>query len=85
MIPPVCSSTRVHDLPAAFAYARRRHGVGIDPSLAFRSNIDSAAFHPMRIDFTASFANSDFLKAATAFFVWQNLISSCDTPNGQHR
>lgn len=85
MIPPLCSFARVHDLPAALAYARSGHGVGIDPFLAFRSNVCSAAFHPMRIDLTACFSNSDFLKAATAFLVWQNLISSCDAPYGQHR
>ena len=83
--PPVCSFAGVHDLPATLADTGCRHCVSINPALALRSNVDSAAFHPMRIDLCADFTNSDFLLAATAFLVWQNLISSCDGLIGQHR
>lgn len=80
-----CSFTRVHDLPAALANTRSRHGVSIDPALTLGSKVDSTAVHPVRIDLAAHFTNSDLLLAATAFLVWQNLISSCDGPFGQHR
>jgi hypothetical protein len=72
-------------LPATFANAQCRHGISIDPTFAVRCNIDSAAFHPVRIDLTAHFTNFDFLLAATAFLVWQNLVSSYDGLSGQHR
>jgi hypothetical protein len=74
--PPVCLFARFHDLPAALANAWSRHGVDIYPPLAFWSNVGSAAVHPVREDLAAHFTNSDFFLAATAFLVWQNLISS---------
>ncbi len=62
--------TRVHDQEATLANSRGRHGVTIDPSLAFGSNVSSAASHPVRIYSAANFTNSNFLLAATAFLVW---------------
>jgi hypothetical protein len=82
--PPDNSLLRILDLPAALTDARGGHGVSIDPDLALGSDVDSAAPHPVRIDFAAQFTNSDLLEATTAFLVLY-VITSCDGHSGQHR
>ncbi|MHA2003579.1 MAG: hypothetical protein ACW960_05665, partial [Candidatus Thorarchaeota archaeon] len=48
----------IHFLPAALAYVWCWHGVAIRPSLAFRSNTNSAALHLVGITKTTDLANT---------------------------
>ena len=58
-------------LPAALADTRGGHGVAIYPTLAVGCDVYGAALLPVRVLSSNNVTHTDFLKASTAFLVWQ--------------